>query len=242
MHQEHALVPESVRDCGAGFEIRFLVGQVVVVTKSFAGPTKGFVGVIYMAIGTDAAVQMELPRDDVLPNCVDGLHVRRIARQGGDVCHAAVEIAGADGMPDGFGLLQDGPVVLESRAPRAPQVLAPAQVEQRLCERKVAAFAGGAIELAQGELYLFVPGRILDLRGSEAEGPVYEVCASNRDVEKRTLASDLEIGDGGLVHVSDVVELVTAADVAPAGWPHHAVVHLALLVRAVVEAKRTSRI
>ena len=55
-------------------------------------------------------------------------------------------------------------------------------------EREVAAFAGGAIELAQGELYLFVPGRILDLRGSEAEGPVYEVCASNRDVEKRTLA------------------------------------------------------
>ena len=41
---------------------------------------------------------MEFLADDILPERVDGLDIAGVTRERGDVCHAAVEIAGADGV------------------------------------------------------------------------------------------------------------------------------------------------
>ena len=78
----------------------------------------------------------------------------------------------------------------------------------------------------------------MELGGAKAERARDEVGAADGDVEERTLARDLIVGDRGLVHVADVVELVAVVAAAPAGWAHHAVLDVAVLVGAVVEAER----
>ena len=116
-----------------------------------------------------------------------------------------------------------------------------APVEEVLGELQVARLAGRAVELAEGELDLLVSGHGLELRRAGAERPVDEVGRTDRDVEKRPLPRDLMVGDGRLVHVADVVELVAEVAVAPPRGPHHAVVRLAVLL-PVGETERAGRV
>ena len=201
---------------------------------------------------------MELLRDDVLPDRVDGLHVGAVARERRDVRHAAVEVGRAHGVADGLPLRRHGTVVLVVRAGRAhlPAIheraalrehlvawmpvgglRLSALVEEVLGLAEVLLVAGGAVELAERELDLLVPGNVLELGRLRAEGPADEVGVLDRHVEERPLAGHPVVGGGGLVHVADVVELVSVRGVAPARRAHHVVHRLAVLV-AVVEVQR----
>ena len=57
----------------------------------------------------DAAGDVQLAADDVLPDAVDGVHVALIAGQRGDVRHARVHVGGAHRVADGLGLLDHRP-------------------------------------------------------------------------------------------------------------------------------------
>ena len=205
---------------------------------------------------------MELLPDDVRPEGVDRLHVRAVARERRDVRHAAVEVSGAHRVPHGLALPRHRQMVLVVRPRQSHLRLATrhelallgedvrraraavrgaAPVEEVLGELQVARLAGRAVELAEGELDLLVSGHGLELRRAGAERPVDEVGRTDRDVEKRPLPRDLMVGDGRLVHVADVVELVAEVAVAPPRGPHHAVVRLAVLL-PIGEAERAGRV
>ena len=95
------MVPEGVGDRGAGLVVGRDVGQVVVVAEGLA-----------LAPGADAAGEVELARDDVVPQAVERAHVVRVAGERGDVGHRRVQVAGAHRVADRLVLLGHRQVVL----------------------------------------------------------------------------------------------------------------------------------
>ena len=89
-----------------------------------------------------------------------------------------------------------------------------AGVDEELGQVEVLPRAGDAIELDQADLDLLVPGRIGPL--ARAELPGDEVGALDGDGQQVLLARRLEVRGGGLVEMSEVVELVAHVKVRPA--------------------------
>ena len=100
VHQEHPVRPEEERHGGARLVVT-AVRQLVVVAVRFAAAARAA-----------AAGQVIFLADDVVPDLRDGVHVALVAGERGDVGHARVHVVGADGVPDGFVLLDDGLVRL----------------------------------------------------------------------------------------------------------------------------------
>ena len=78
------MVPVVVADRGARLVVRRHVRQLVVVAERFA-----------FAARADAAGDVELPPDDVLPDAIDGVDVRLIAGERRDVGHARIHVGRA---------------------------------------------------------------------------------------------------------------------------------------------------
>ena len=208
----HPRVPEERGDVGAGLGVGAGVRQAV--WRAIALPAAG---------RADAAGDIELGPDHVGPDLVEGGDVGRVPGQGGDIRRAGVEIAGPDGVADGFGLLDEGLVVLGVFA--VEELLAAvaligdaafglaAGVDEELGQVEVLPRAGDAVELDQADLDLLVPGRIGPFARTEFLG--HEVGALDGDGQQVLLARGLVVRGRGLVQVPKVIELVAHVEVRP---------------------------
>ena len=158
---EHALGPEDQRDGGAGLGVGGGVGEVVGLGEALVGGG-----------GAEAGGDVDLRGHDVLPEGLAGAFQAVVAELGGEVGHGGVHVHGADGVADDAVLLADravGLVVLVALGPEVLRVLAAgaglgveivrlaaALVDEVGGEVEVAAVAGEAVELDEGELDLLV--------------------------------------------------------------------------------------
>ena len=92
--EEHAVVPVDVGDGRAGLAIGRVVVQLVVRPEAFA-----------LGAGADAAGDVKLAPGHVLPDAGEGMVVGGVARQGGHVGHAGIEVAGPHGVSHNLVLL-----------------------------------------------------------------------------------------------------------------------------------------
>ena len=164
---------------------------------------------------------MKLPPDDVPPERVDRIHVRRVARERRDVGHAGVEVCGTDGVSERLLLLQHRPVVLIRRTPDGPEVLASAHVDEVLRELEVLRISSRLVETAEADLDFLVSRSFAALSLAEAERLRNEVGVPGRHVEKRALARHLVVRHGGLVEMAHVVQLACVAVSAERLRAHH---------------------
>ena len=141
-------------------------------------------------------------------------------------------------MADGFTLFDDGNMGLLA----CVDLCSVAALFQKMTGQiEIARVACRAIEFAEGEFDFLMAGNRLKLRRARAERAFDQIRATDGDVQQLALSRDVIVGDGGLVHMADVVQLMAGRAVAPAGGAHHAVVRLAVL-RTVVETCRTGRV
>ena len=94
--------------------------------------------------------------------------------------------------------------------------LAAALVDEVRGEVEVAAVAGEAVELDEGELDLLVAVVAALLAGAGAEGGADVGDVALEDVEEAAAAGGEEVGDAAFEEVAEVVELVVVAEVGPA--------------------------
>ena len=198
VQQEQPVVPVVHADRRTRFVVRGHVRQLVVTSERFAGARRA-----------DAARDVELRADRVLPDRVDRFHVRRVPGQRRHIRHARVHVGGAHGMPDRFRLL-DHPllrlVVREAAGVHLFTRARPALVQHELGQRQIAVVARDAIQLRQTHLGDLVTRP--DRSPAGAEGLDEQVRALERDVEQGALARGLIVRGGRFIEVPEVVELV----------------------------------
>ena len=119
MQQEQAVVDIHITDGCTRLAIGAHVRQLVVRAKSLA-----------IAGRPNAARDIHLLLNNVLPDAVDGMNISRVARQGSHIGHSRIHIGGPDCVAHGLVLLHHGFVrltvtVLDMRLS--------AVVEQELC-------------------------------------------------------------------------------------------------------------
>ena len=123
-----------------------------------------------------------------------------------------------------FGLFNDREVVL--RILRTPAIVfraehtafravlvTPSLVDKELRQVQVLLIAGFLVESRQTDLDFLVAGNVVVLSGAELRNDQIRVL--DRHIEQRSLACRAEVCDCGLVHVTDVVELVAVNQVVP---------------------------
>ncbi len=210
VEQEHAVVPVDVSDRGAGLAVGAHVGQGVTRPEALVAPGSA-----------DPAGQVELAPGHVLPQPVDRLDVGSISGQGGHVGHAGVHVRRPHGVSDGFGLLGHGGVVLVVLPPQLPAAQRPAaHVEKVLRQPQPALITGDPAEPHQAHLDHLVARWFLVEAGTEHGVEQFGVLQG--DVEQVPFARGQEVGRGGLVEMTGVVEFVTAAQTLPALGPEPA--------------------
>ncbi len=150
VQQEHALVPEGIGDRGACFQVSRLVGQCRSLSPN-ASPCRR---------RTDAPGQVQLLRNDVVPNTVDRLAVGRFAGQSGHVGDTRVEVTGPHGMSHRLVLVDYGDVVLAIGTVGLPLVGSAAHGNEELRQFQVVLVTGRPVELDQADFDLFVTGYV----------------------------------------------------------------------------------
>ena len=175
VQQEQAVVPVVVADGGAGLVVGAQVGQLVVEAEGLA-----------RAGGADAAGEVELAADHVVPDAVHGVDVLLLARERGHVGHARVHVGGAHGVADRLALVHH---LLRATGctcgPRPSALVRAALVQQELREDQVAHVAGHPVELDQAHLGDLVAGpdrllaraRTCGRAGPPSAGPRPAACA-----------------------------------------------------------------
>ena len=194
VEQEQAVVDVDIADGGARLAVGAHVGQLVVLAEGLAARR-----------GADAAGDVELLRDDVVPDAVDGLDVALVAGQRGHVGHAGIHVGGAHGVAHGLVLLGHGLVAL--RVLLLDGGLA-AVVEQELGEVEVALLAGGQVEAGHRHLGYLVTRHDAHLAWVGPYLLAGHVGIAAGNVEELALARSLPVGHGALHHVAEVVEFV----------------------------------
>ena len=192
--QEESVVDIDVADGGAGLAIGRHVGQLEVASEGLAAGG-----------AADAAGDVHLARDDVVPDAVYGTDVGCVARERRHIGHAAVHIGGTHGVTDGLLLLHDGQMGL--RILVAPRGVA-AFVEEVFGHVEILLLAGDHGELGQRHLGNLVSGHTLHLSLAAAYLADDAVGIGPCDVEEGLLSRSLIVGDGTLHHVAQVVELM----------------------------------
>ena len=201
VQQEQPVVPVVHADRGAGLVVGGQVRQLVVAAERLAD-----------ARGADAAGDVELLRDGVAPDRVDGVDIGGVAGERGDVGHAGIHVHRAHGVADRLGLLDDALLRLVVVEPAGVGALARRQrrgtalVEQELRQREVLRLAGHPRHLHQAHLGDLMAGPDRLLAG--AERPHEQVGGLHGDVEQRSLAGGEMMRGRRLEQVPEVVELV----------------------------------
>ena len=211
---EKTLVPECVADRSAGLGVGMGIGKLIV------GP-EGFV----LSGRADPSRDVKLLPRDIVPKPVDGCRVFRPSAQRRDIGHPGIHIGGPDRMPDRLRLLEHGPVILEillgvvddkrrvGRIGLSPMIV-PALVQEEPGQVEILPVAGDSVKLAEPDLDLLVSGKGAPL--PRPEGANEQVGIFEGNVEEAALAGRDMVGDGRLIHVADVIELVADPQVRPA--------------------------
>ena len=203
VQERQPVVPERDADRGARLAVGVVVRQVIL-----AGET------LPVALHADAAGDVHLISDDVLPQPLHGVDVPRIAVKRGQIGHRTVEVQKTDRVTDRLRLLGDRQVVLAILAEEPVRLGLSVLVDEEPGQLQVAVFAGRPPELDQGQLDLFMPGHGVPLAGPEDGVDVIGEPAGH--VEKRPLVRGAEMGDRGLEHVPGTVQFVRVLQVGPA--------------------------
>ena len=158
------MIPEEECHRGASFVVT-AIGKFVVVSVCLAVRAR-----------TATAGQMELLRDDVVPDASDGFKLAGIARKRGDISHGAIKIVRANGVTHGFTLFHHRQMVL------AVLVALTTNVEKEFRECEPARIAGLAIQFHQADLDFLVSRR--DPRFAIAEIAMHQLGAFEADVQQ----------------------------------------------------------
>ena len=103
-------------------------------------------------------------------------------------------------------IVETGAVVNGLQRVAVNTIAVAALIQQPVGKIQILLLSGFAVELHQGQFYLFVPGNPVALAGAH-----YGHCVVHhtlRHVQKRTLAGCVIIGDGSLYHMACAVELM----------------------------------
>jgi hypothetical protein len=161
----------------------------------------------------NAAREIELARDQVIPDAFACRAHRLVAGRGGDIRHARIHVDGPHCVAHRLALfdhLQVRLVVIEAARVGALALgerAGAAFVEQELGELEIAGVGGDAVQLHQGHLGDLVsrPGRA----PAGTERPHEEVGGLDRHVEQRALAGGEMMRHRRFEEVAEIVELVT---------------------------------
>ena len=194
MQQEQAVVHIHIADGGTGLAVGTHVRQFVVGTEGLA-----VVG------GSDTTGDVELLRDDVVPDGIDGLDVVLIACEGSHISHTSIHIGRTYGVTYGLVLFDDGLVSL--RIVVCDGRLATI-VEQELGKVKIALLSCGQIESCHCHLCNLMAWHHAHLTRIWPNLLTSHVGITAGDVEELALARSLPVGHGTLHHVTEVIELV----------------------------------
>ena len=187
MEQEQAVVDIDIADGGASLAIGAHVGQLVVFAKRLA-----------VGSGADAAGDIEFLADDVVPDAVDGVDVRLVARQGSHVGHARIHVGSPHGVPHRLVLFHNGLVCL--RIVVGDGGLAPI-VEEELGLVEVFLLSRHQIEFGKRHLCNLVSRHDTSLSRLGTHFAAHAVGIADGDVEKLARARGLIVGDGTFHHV-----------------------------------------
>ena len=191
VHQEHPVRPEKERHSGARLVVA-AVREFIIVAVRFAAAARAA-----------AAGQVVFFADDVVPDLRDRVDVALVAGERRHVRHAGVHVVGADGVPDGFVLLEHGLVRLAVGVAGTAFRLV---FEEMRGELQPARIAGLAVELREPHLDDLMSGR--DAGIVPAEVLVHELGGLHGHVQQRAVARRLEIRRGAFVEMPQVIQLV----------------------------------
>ena len=180
-----------------------------------------------MRIAADAAGDEHFALRDAVPEAFAGAEEGLVVGPERDVRHAGVEIEGADGVSDRFGLFPDGLVrliVIEGPCLTLELFdlfceivrLGSAFINEIFGQVKIFFVAGRIGEFAESEFNLFVSGVSAELSGGASEDAGDVVGVTAHAVEEVALPGRLPVRDGGFHEVSGAVEFVVFVEVFPA--------------------------
>ena len=183
----------------------------------------------------DAACEVQLVLDQAVPDGIPRRTHLPVVLQRRDVGHARVHVHRANGVADRLGLIDHLELRLVVVEPSGidgfggRNLVRPTLVEHELREREILLVAGHPVHLHEAHLGDLVPGPDRSL--ARTEGPGEQVSRADRDVEQRSLAGCLKVGNRGLEQMPEIVELVAVV----------ALVHPALLAGPGMRMLRVDR-
>ena len=217
VQEEHPVVHIHIADGGAGLAVGGHVREFVVLPEGLAHIRRA-----------DAAGDIQLLGNDVLPDAVDRVDVAPVAREGGHVRHAGVHVSCADSVAHGLVLFQHRNMRLVVRVVVAGLS---ALVQEELGLIQELLLAGGEVQLRKGHFRNLVAGNHAGLARAGAHFTDDAVRIADGDVQEVAFAGGLPVRHGPLHHVAEVVELVTQL----------LVVHPAPITRPFVRMLRVHR-
>ncbi len=181
MKQEEAVVDEDIAYRCACLAICRHVRKHVRIGKAFVP-----------ACGSDAASDVDLPADNIVPDSCNGIEVGFVILNGCNIGHPGIHIGCPDRMPHSLSLIHNFfvslVVLLAFRAP---------DVEEKPGKVKIFLFPGHAVQLDKPHLDHLVPGVNLD--PVPAKILVDKVSRFYGDIKKRSLSRCLVMRNGSLI-------------------------------------------
>ena len=204
--QQHAPAPHDAGDPSARLAVRQVAGQLVGQAERLGEVP-----------GADAAGDVELALDHVLPLSCQCLQQQGLTRLEVEISGTRGEVERADSVPLDCGRLTHRHTVLERGGAVVavlPDPAAPSLVQEECRQIEMTPLAGLAVQLDQRHLDL----RVAVGRGAPAwpEHGVDTVDEAPGDGEQPIVAGGAPIGDGCLDQMPGAVELVAVGEVRPA--------------------------
>ena len=188
MQQEKAIVHIYVTDGCAGFTIGRRIREFVIVAKSFSGVSCA-----------DAACDVDLLGDDVIPNLVNGFDIATITCNGRHICHAGIHIGGTDCVPDSF-------ILFYNRFVRLAIGIFPtgisARIQKELGLVEIFLVTCHEIQFNQCHFCYLMSGNQLFLLCSVSDFPADAVSIFDSNIKKITFSRSLIMCNRTFYHVS----------------------------------------
>ena len=200
--QKHPLVPEHAGDGGTGLGVGGFVGQGIVGAELLAPVFR-----------PDTPGQVHLLPHHIFPDPVQGGDIVPVARQGGHVGRAGVEVSCPHRVPHRLILFHQRLVILAVVAEEFPVGTVAALFHEEARHVQVLLVARCPVQFHQAQLDFRVTGcRILP---AGTEHLADQIGILDGHIKERALSSGLEMSHRSLVHVAYIVQFVGELDVLP---------------------------